>query len=85
MICNRFSIPIMRTRLDGMDLTNDGVINLTYYRSEDQITDILIKPLKFPAFQKLMMLLDIQDMVSYLYTLVACNDPIYSHGKFSIF
>ena len=35
------------------DLTNDGVINLVYCRSEDQIADILTKPLKFPAFQKL--------------------------------
>ena len=41
------------------DLTNDGVINLVYYRSEDQIADILTKPLKFPAFQKLMELLGV--------------------------
>uniref|UniRef100_A0A5B7B1Y6 Reverse transcriptase Ty1/copia-type domain-containing protein n=1 Tax=Davidia involucrata TaxID=16924 RepID=A0A5B7B1Y6_DAVIN len=34
------------------DLTNDGVINLIYCRSEDQIADILTKPLKFPTFQK---------------------------------
>ena len=32
------------------DLTNDGVINLIYYRSEDQVIDILTKPLKFPTF-----------------------------------
>ena len=41
------------------DLTNDGVINLIYYRSEDQIADILTKPLKFPAFQKLRKLLGV--------------------------
>ncbi|XP_075664017.1 secreted RxLR effector protein 161-like [Castanea sativa] len=41
------------------DLTNDGVINLVYYRSEDQIADILTKPLKFPAFQKLRELLGV--------------------------
>ena len=34
------------------DLMNDGVINLIYYRNEDQITDILTKSLKFPTFQK---------------------------------
>lgn len=32
------------------DLMNDGVINRVYCRSEDQIADILTKPLKFPAF-----------------------------------
>ena len=41
------------------DLMNDGVINLVYCRSEDQIADILTKPLKFPAFQKLRELLGV--------------------------
>ncbi|KAE8656273.1 hypothetical protein F3Y22_tig00117005pilonHSYRG00292 [Hibiscus syriacus] len=41
------------------DLMNDGVINLVYCRSEDQIADILTKPLKFPAFQKLNELLGV--------------------------
>lgn len=41
------------------DLTNDGVINLIYCRSEDQIADILTKPLKFLAFQKLRKLLGV--------------------------
>ena len=41
------------------DLTNDGVINLVYCRSEDQIADILTKPLKFPAFQKVIELLGV--------------------------
>lgn len=41
------------------DLTNDGVINHTYCRSEDQIADILTKPLKSPAFQKLRKLLGV--------------------------
>ena len=41
------------------DLTNDGVINLIYYKNEDQITDILTKPLKFPAFKKLRKLLGV--------------------------
>ena len=36
---------------------NDGVIYLVYYRSEDQIANILTKPLKFLAFQKLRELL----------------------------
>ena len=40
------------------DLTNDGV-NLIYYKNEDQITDILTKPLKFPAFKKLRKLLGV--------------------------
>ncbi|KAJ9560092.1 hypothetical protein OSB04_005252 [Centaurea solstitialis] len=40
-------------------LTDDGVINLIQCRSEDQIADILTKPLKFPAFQKLRKLLGV--------------------------
>ena len=36
---------------------NDGVIYLVYCRSEDQIANILTKPLKFLAFQKLRELL----------------------------
>ncbi|KAL6340120.1 hypothetical protein AAG906_038955 [Vitis piasezkii] len=41
------------------DLTNDGVINLIYCRSEDQIADILTKSLKFPTFQKFRKLLGV--------------------------
>ena len=38
---------------------NDGVINLIYCRSEDQIANILTKPLKFPIFQKFRKLLGV--------------------------
>ncbi|CAL5333116.1 unnamed protein product [Camellia sinensis] len=41
------------------DLTNDGVIDLIYCRSEDQVADILTKSLKFPAFQKLRKMLGV--------------------------
>ncbi|KAJ8767923.1 hypothetical protein K2173_020863 [Erythroxylum novogranatense] len=41
------------------DLTNDGVIDLIYCRTEDQIANILTKPLKFHAFQKLRKLLGV--------------------------
>lgn len=35
------------------DLSNEGTIKLVYCRSEDQIVDIMTKPLKFDAFEKL--------------------------------
>ena len=35
------------------DLGKDGLIELVYYRSEDQIADILTKPLKLATFVKL--------------------------------
>ncbi|KAA0057218.1 retrovirus-related Pol polyprotein from transposon TNT 1-94 [Cucumis melo var. makuwa] len=41
------------------DLTRDGVIELYYCKSEDQIADIMTKPLKLPAFQKLRELLEV--------------------------
>eukprot|EP00257_Ricinus_communis_P015773 XP_015573748.1 uncharacterized protein LOC107261134 [Ricinus communis] len=41
------------------DLTNDGVINLIYYRSKDQIADILTKSLKVAAFLKIRRLLGV--------------------------
>ncbi|GKV28744.1 hypothetical protein SLEP1_g37756 [Rubroshorea leprosula] len=34
------------------DLTNEGVIDLVYCRSEDQIADIFTKPLKLSAFRR---------------------------------
>ena len=41
------------------DLTNEGVGDLIYCRSEDQIADILAKPLKLSVFQKLRELLGV--------------------------
>ncbi|KAA0058509.1 putative mitochondrial protein [Cucumis melo var. makuwa] len=41
------------------DLTRDGVIELYYCKSEDQIDDIMTKPLKLTAFQKLRKLLGV--------------------------
>ncbi|KAA0066751.1 putative mitochondrial protein [Cucumis melo var. makuwa] len=41
------------------DLTRDGVIELYYCKSEDQIADIMTKTLKLPAFQKLRELLGV--------------------------
>ena len=41
------------------DLTNDGVINLVYCRSEDQVADIQTKPLKLATFVKLRGLLGV--------------------------
>lgn len=43
------------------NLTKDGVIELHYCRSEDQIADIMTKPLKVAAFQKLRALLGVCD------------------------
>jgi len=50
-----------------VDLTNDEVINLIYCRSEDQIADILTKPLKFPAFQKFRKLLGVCTSKDYIW------------------
>ena len=41
------------------NLTNDGVINLVYCRSEDQVADIQTKPLKLATFVKLRGLLGV--------------------------
>ena len=45
---------------------NDGVIYLVYYRSEDQIANILTKPLKFPAFQKPRELLGVRSLKDFI-------------------
>ena len=41
------------------DLSNDGIIDLKYCRSEEQLADIFTKPLKFLPFQNLRRLLGI--------------------------
>ena len=41
------------------DLTNEGIIDLVYCRSEDQVADIMTKPLKLNAFEKLRGLLGV--------------------------
>ena len=41
------------------DLCTDGVIDMIYCRSEDQVADILTKPLKLPVFVKLRELLGV--------------------------
>jgi len=41
------------------DLTKDEVIEVLYCKSEDQVVDILTKPLKLCAFQKLRNLLGV--------------------------
>lgn len=41
------------------DLTKEGVIDLIYCRTEDQVADIFTKPIKLAAFQKLRKLLGI--------------------------
>ncbi|PON49914.1 hypothetical protein PanWU01x14_227220, partial [Parasponia andersonii] len=41
------------------DLTKDGRIDLFYCKSEDQIADIMTKPLKLPTFLKLRKLLGV--------------------------
>lgn len=35
------------------DLTKDGVVNLVYCGTQDQIVDVMTKPLKVEVFQKL--------------------------------
>ncbi|XP_056173168.1 secreted RxLR effector protein 161-like [Syzygium oleosum] len=44
------------------DLTKEGVIDLIYCRSEDQVADIFTKSLKLAAFQKLRNLLGVQKL-----------------------
>ena len=41
------------------DFMNEGVIDLVYCRSEDQIADFLTKPLNLSVFQKLRELLGV--------------------------
>ena len=41
------------------DLTKDGIVDLIYCKSEDQVADIFTKPLKLAAFQKLRSLLGV--------------------------
>ena len=41
------------------DLSNEGIIDLIYCKSEEQIADIMTKPLKLSAFQKLRNLLGV--------------------------
>ncbi|RVW19222.1 uncharacterized mitochondrial protein AtMg00810-like [Vitis vinifera] len=44
------------------DLSNDGVIDLVYCRSENQVADIFTKPLKLAAFLKLRKLLGVSTL-----------------------
>lgn len=44
------------------DLTKDGIIDFFYCKSEDQIADIMTKPLKLPIFQKLRKILGVCTM-----------------------
>ncbi|KAL4014421.1 hypothetical protein IC575_026623 [Cucumis melo] len=46
------------------DFINDGIINLSYCKSEDQVTDILTKPLKLATFLKLRSLLGVISFTS---------------------
>ena len=41
------------------DLTNEGIIDLVHCKSEDQVADIMTKPLKLNAFEKLRGLLGV--------------------------
>ena len=41
------------------DLTQDGTIKLEYYRTKDQLTDIMTKPLKLDTFEKLRALMGV--------------------------
>ena len=41
------------------DLSNEGIIDLIYCKSEEQIADIMTKPLELSAFQKLRNLLGV--------------------------
>ncbi|XP_073292954.1 uncharacterized protein [Primulina huaijiensis] len=41
------------------DMTNDGLIDLVYCKSEDQVADVLTKPLKLATFLKLRKLLGV--------------------------
>jgi hypothetical protein len=44
------------------DLVNDGVIKLIYCASENQIADIMTKPLKLEQFEKLREMLGVTDI-----------------------
>ncbi|KAL6343008.1 hypothetical protein AAG906_017028 [Vitis piasezkii] len=44
------------------ELSNDGVIDLVYCRSENQVADIFTKPLKLAAFLKLRKLLGVSTL-----------------------
>ncbi|XP_009789598.1 protein DETOXIFICATION 27-like isoform X2 [Nicotiana sylvestris] len=44
------------------DLNNEGIIELTYCRSEDQLADIFTKPLKLLSFQNLRRMLGLSTM-----------------------
>ncbi|KAI3423627.1 Exocyst subunit Exo70 family protein [Psidium guajava] len=44
------------------DLTKDGVIDLVFCRSEDQVADLFTKPLKIATFQKLRKLIRVCSM-----------------------
>ena len=44
------------------DLTKDGTIDMIYCKSEDQVADILTKPLKLATFMKLQRLVGICSM-----------------------
>ena len=35
------------------DLTKDGEVELAHYKTQDQLADLMTKPLKLDAFQKL--------------------------------
>ena len=41
------------------DLCNDGIIDLVFYKSENQVADIMTKPLKQAAFMKLRRMLGV--------------------------
>ncbi|KAB2627628.1 hypothetical protein D8674_042681 [Pyrus ussuriensis x Pyrus communis] len=41
------------------DLCKDGVIELQFCKSEDQVADLMTKPLKQPAFEKLRSMLGV--------------------------
>jgi hypothetical protein len=44
------------------DLVNDGVIKLSYCASENQIADIMTKPLKLEQYEKLREMLGVTDI-----------------------
>ena len=47
-----------------LDLTKDGTVQLVYCKSEEQIADILTKPLKAETFLKLIALLGMRSSVN---------------------
>ena len=44
------------------DLVNDGVVELSYCNSQDQIVDIMTKPLKLEQFEKLRGMLGVNEV-----------------------